>query len=120
MRKKIVAVILLSGIAALYYSCVKTAPEPVNTCSPAFPGSVVTYNGYVSKIISTHCTTTCHNGSGVGPGNFTTYNGVLPYVSQFPYRVIPDNADMPQGNAPLPKEIRDSINIWVQNCAPEK
>lgn len=114
-------ILLFSGIAALYYSCVKTALQPpVNTCSPVFPGSNVTYSNYVSKIISTHCTTTCHNGSGVGPGNFTTYSGVLPYVSQFSYRVISDNADMPKGNAPLPKGVRDSINIWVQNCAPEK
>jgi hypothetical protein len=27
---------------------------------------------------------------------------------------------MPQGHAPLPKSTRDSLNIWISNCSPEK
>lgn len=120
MRKGIIILILVAGVIFIYWGCTKTAVKPpANGCTPAFPHSNVTYNNYVSNIISAHCAT-CHNGGGIGPGNFTTYSGVLPYVSQFSYRVISDNADMPQGNAPLPKSTRDSLNIWVQNCTPEK
>lgn len=120
MRKGIIIFILIAGVIFIYWGCTKSAVKPLaKDCTPAFPLSNVTYDNYVSGIISTRCIT-CHNGGGVGPGNFTTYGGVLPYVSQFSYRVISDNADMPQGNAPLPKSVRDSLNIWVQNCAPEK
>lgn len=90
-----------------------------STCTPQFPGKHVTYTNYMKGIFSAYCTASCHNGNGLAPGDFRTFEGVLPYVDQFRFRVIQDRADMPQGNAPLPASIRDSINIWVQNCAPE-
>jgi hypothetical protein len=90
-------------------------------CTPQFPEMDVTYNNYVRNVIARHCTETCHKGGNtLGPGNFTTYEGVKPYAGDvFYYRVIQDQADMPQGKAPLPKSTRDSLNIWVKNCAPK-
>lgn len=106
---------------SLYMSCSRTAPESPDTsvCIPQFPDRDVTYNGYVKNILNTYCTPNCHNGGGIAPGDFRTYQGVLPYTSQFYYRVIQDRADMPQGNAPLPASIRDSLNTWIGNCTPE-
>jgi hypothetical protein len=108
-------------------SCTRMAPETItddgqnNNCTPQFPDKQVTYNNYVKNIITTHCTVTCHRGGNtLGTGNFTTYSGILPHTgSIFYFRVIQDNADMPQGMAPLPKAIRDSLNIWIANCSPE-
>lgn len=94
--------------------------EQVN-CTPLFPDKDVTYSNYVQGIITRYCTESCHQGGNTpGLGDFRTYNGIKPYTGDiFHYRVIQDNADMPQGNAPLPKSIRDSLNIWIKNCSPE-
>ena len=108
----------------LFDHCTKMATESPNAgsggmCSAAFPEKQVSYNGYVKQIISSYCTNSCHNGDALAPGDFRTYQGILPYVQQFYFRVIQDRADMPQGDAPLPRTIRDSLNIWIENCAPE-
>lgn len=121
--KKIIAFSFIISMGTVFYlSCTRIAPEAPDTtngnCTPKFPGQEVTYNNYVKHILATYCTPTCHNGGSTGPGDFRTYKGVLPYTSQFYYRVIQDKADMPQGNAPLPQTIRDSLNIWLQNCTP--
>lgn len=124
MKKNIALTTFIVSICI--WGCSKTAPEepsgnpPPTNCTPQFPDKQVTYNGYVKNIIAQNCTNTCHKGGNTeGPGNFTTYAGVKPYADKFLLRVIPDNADMPQGRAPLPKAIRDSLNVWVRNCALE-
>jgi hypothetical protein len=89
-------------------------------CTPQFPDMNITYDNYVKNILSQYCITCHQGGNSQGPGNFTSYNGVKPYLGSFHVRVIQDRADMPQGTAPLPKSIRDSLNIWINNCAPEK
>lgn len=123
MKKKIL--ILTAVITTICIRCTNMAPETPSDnqetggCSPQFPNMNITYNNYVKKIVNQYCIV-CHNGgNSPGPGNFGTYNGIRPYVDFFSTRVIPDQADMPQGNAPLPKAIRDSLNVWIKNCAPE-
>lgn len=123
MRKPIL--ILFIGLM-VYMGCTKMAPEfdlddPGKDCTPQFPSMDVTYNNYVRNVIVTHCTETCHKGgNSLGPGNFTTYEGIKPYIGDvFYYRVIQDQADMPQGKAPLPKPMRDSLNVWIKNCGPK-
>lgn len=118
-------VFLLMLLAFLgYMSCAKTSTEPDNNndngseCTPNFPEQEVTYNGYVKNILNTYCIS-CHGGAGPGPGDFRTYQGVLAHTAAFKIRVLPDNADMPMGNAPLPQHIRDSLAVWIGNCTPE-
>lgn len=109
------------------FSCIKTAPQiapgmDTLACSAQFPDMHVTYDGYVKNIIEDYCTNeNCHQGGSTeGPGNFTSFKGLKPYANRiFYFRVIQDNADMPEGKAPLPKRIRDSLNIWIKNCSPE-
>jgi mono/diheme cytochrome c family protein len=74
----------------------------------------------VKNILSRNCIICHQGGNSPGLGNSTTYNGVKPHLDFFYVRVIQDRADMPQGNAPLPKSTRDSLNIWISNCSPEK
>lgn len=123
---KINSKILIAGITILLYACTNMAPETVDEnqgqpgCTPQFPNMNVTYDNYVKNVVSRYCINCHQGGNSLGPGNFTTYNGILPYTTFFEVRVIQDQADMPQGNAPLPKSVRDSLNIWIKNCTPEK
>ena len=119
--------ILIAGFIILFFGCTNNDPAvpgesqgPTVGCTPQFPDKNITYNNYVKNVISRYCSN-CHiGGNSAGPGNFTTYSGVAPYVDFFNVRVIQDGANMPQGNAPLPKSTRDSLNIWIRNCSPEK
>lgn len=88
-------------------------------CTPMYPEMDVTYDNFVKGVVTKYCVSCHYQGNSPGPGNFTTYNGVKSYSAFFEARVISDQADMPQGNAPLPKSVRDSLNIWVKNCTPE-
>jgi hypothetical protein len=110
--------ILIAGIIILISGCINMAPE---FCIPQFPDMNITYDNYVKNIISQNCIN-CHYGGNSAPGlgNFSTYNDLKPYVDFFNVRVISDHADMPQGNAPLPKSTRDSLDVWIKNCSPEK
>jgi hypothetical protein len=123
MKVLIVAVALTALVGLLQSGCAKMAPAVVQEgagCTPEFPDRHVTYENYVKNIITTYCITGCHNGSGTAPGDFRTYEGVSEYTSQFFFRVTQDRADMPQGDAPLPKQMRDSLNIWIKNCTPRQ
>jgi hypothetical protein len=117
---------LILFIGLLILGCTKMAPEFAiddsgQDCTPQFPEMEVTYNNYVRNVIVSHCTESCHKGgNSLGPGDFRTFEGLKPYVGDvFYYRVVQDRADMPQGKAPLPKAIRDSLNIWIKNCGPQ-
>ena len=117
--------LLMFGLMLFFAACSNMASEfeadnnPGNDCTPEFPGMDVTYNNYVAGVLNKYCIECHHTGNSQGPGDFSNYSGVLPYVDMFYFRVIPDNADMPQNNPPLPKAIRDSLNIWIRNCAPQ-
>jgi hypothetical protein len=89
-------------------------------CTPKFPDKNVTYDNYVKGVLAGHCTSCHQGGKSPGTGNFTTYAGVLAHADFFLSRVISPNADMPQGMPQLPKSTRDSLNIWIYNCTPEK
>lgn len=125
MRKTTFA--LITGAFILWGCAENMAPEtdmPQNNqdqsgCTPLYPELDVTYDKFVKGVVTKYCISCHYQGNSPGPGNFATYSGIKPYVDFFEARVISDQADMPQGNAPLPKSIRDSLNFWVQNCAPE-
>lgn len=109
----------------MFWACTNMAPElatddPVSgDCVPEFPDMNITYENYVKGVLTRNCITCHYPGNSPGPGDFTTYEGIQVYVGNaFFYRVISDQADMPQNNAPLPQTTRDSLNVWISNCAP--
>lgn len=118
--------LLMAGLFLLMVGCDNMAPETVEetpgtqNCTPQYPGMNITWDNYVKKVITQNCVTCHQGGNSPGPGNFSTYAGVKVHLDHFYVRVIQDRADMPQGNAPLPKTTRDSLNMWIGNCAPEK
>lgn len=123
---RITSKIWITGLALLLWGCTNMAPEMISedpgpdNCTPQFPEMNVTYDNYVKKIMTQYCIECHYGGNSPGPGNFSTYEGIKEYTgASFFSMVISDQADMPQGNAPLPKSMRDSLNIWIQNCAPE-
>lgn len=103
--------------------CGNSVSQIPEDCVPEFPDEQVTYDNYVQNIVAASCTISCHRGGSTeGPGDFRTYDGFIPYATKqsFVFRVITDNADMPQDNAPLPESTRDSLNVWISNCFPEQ
>jgi hypothetical protein len=124
---KIKSKIWIAGFSILLWACTNMAPEMIpeepgpDNCTPQFPEMNVTYENFVKKIVTQYCVSCHYGGNSPGPGDFRTYNGLKDYTgASFYAMVISDQADMPQGNAPLPKSMRDSLNIWIQNCTPEK
>ncbi|WP_159519473.1 hypothetical protein [Sunxiuqinia indica] len=120
------ALILMLGFNLIYFGCSNETAlempdenEETPDCTPQFPEMDVTYDNYVKGIVDKYCISCHYAGNSPGPGNFTSYSGVAAYSDFFATRVIGDNADMPQGNAPLPQAVRDSLNVWIQNCAPK-
>jgi hypothetical protein len=115
-------ILMLIAVGTIIFGCTNMAPEEEDPtgCTPEFPEMDVTYENYVKGIVTQYCIECHHTGNSTGPGDFTTYNGLMAYTgSSFYFRVIQDGADMPQGNAPLPKAIRDSLDVWIRNCAPQ-
>ena len=124
---KIKCKIWIAGITFLLWGCTNMASEMLtedpdsDNCTPQFPEMNITYENYVKKIVTQYCIECHYSGNSPGPGDFTNYAGLKLYTGDvFYFNVIQDQADMPQGNAPLPKSIRDSLDIWIKNCAPEK
>jgi hypothetical protein len=124
--KKTTFLLLIAGITVLY-GCKNESSEMLpdeepeqEDCMPQFPEMDVTYNNFVKGVMTQYCISCHHTGNSTGPGDFTTYSGIVAYATgnSFYARVIQDGADMPQGTAPLPKAIRDSLDVWIQNCAP--
>lgn len=121
--KILLCLFLFGAIILLFTACGNSVSEIPEDCEPEFPDAQITYDNYVKNVVSANCTISCHRGGSTeGPGDFTTYEGLLSAAVDraFVFRVISDNADMPQDNAPLPESTRDSLNIWVNNCFPEQ
>ena len=84
----------------------------------------VTYSGVVKDIINQNCAySPCHNGSGDGPGDFRTYDGLETYLESglFKERAV-DIRDMPPNNAPGPKQLSpteiDILKCWIKDDYP--
>jgi hypothetical protein len=99
----------------LWSSCKKdnNAPE----CNVA-NSEGLTYTTHMKAIIDEYCIS-CHSGSGPGPGNYTTYEGIKPYLhnNEVLNTVVIDKS-MPQGVV-MPQAKIDSINCWLQNGHPK-
>lgn len=90
-----------------------------------------TYETDIKVLINTSCAYSgCHSG-GTAPGNFTSYNGILPYLENgtLKERVVNQASNsssvMPPSYAPdgRPKELtqeeKDLIHCWIIDGYPE-
>ncbi len=110
-------------------------PPPTN---PAYCDtiSITTYEQGVKEIIDNSCAYSgCHDGSGgIGPGNYTDYNGILPYLNSGSIleRVVNQKDDPSLGMPPnasvyleskqddLTQEQFEIIQCWLLQGFPER
>lgn len=101
-------------LVLLIFSCKKT-----KKLTPSCDGSKPTYNAGIKTIIDNNCMgSSCHvNGSPYG--NFTTYNGLAPYLSNGLFkRDVLEMQIMPK-NKNLTQDEINKIQCWVDNGYPE-
>jgi hypothetical protein len=101
-------------IVALALSCKKN-----KKLKPKCDGSNLTFNSGIKAIISNNCTaSTCHP-AGSPYGNFTTYQGLQPYIQNGLFkRDVLDLQIMPK-NKKLSQDDLNKIQCWVDNGYPE-
>ncbi len=96
----------------------------------------VTYVNYAKPIIDESCAYTgCHDGlGGIGPGDYTTYDGLLPVLNggQFKNRVFDRRDDpvigMPPDKSVYPESLKDDLTsseldllrCWMEAGFPEQ
>lgn len=122
--------LLLISLTILILSCSRDSFEPQNLdCD-----EVITYDGLIKPIIDSSCSYSgCHDGSGIGPLDYSNYNGMLPHLQSgsFTSRVInsrdlpvlgmpPDIGTYPQAmKSDLTDEEWNLVNCWLDNGFPE-
>lgn len=80
-----------------------------------------TYDNQIQPIIANSCAySNCHDGSGLAPGNFNSYAGMLSILneSKFDTRAV-INRDMPPSYATGPKSLTQEeialLQCWIEN-----
>jgi hypothetical protein len=105
---------ILAGLVG-WSSCKKgddsvpcTVPDP----------AALRYTANMKAIIDEYCIS-CHSGSGPGPGNYTTYEGIESDLHNGKVmETVVIEKTMPQGFV-MPQAKIDSINCWLQNGHPK-
>lgn len=115
MNRTIISVFTVGIICvALVFSCKKS-----KKLTPKCDGSKPTYNAGIKAIIDNNCTgSSCHV-AGSPYGNFTSYNGLAPYLTNGLFkRDVLEMQIMPK-NKNLSQEDINKIQCWVDNGYPE-
>ncbi|MEM8907948.1 MAG: hypothetical protein AAGD05_08900 [Bacteroidota bacterium] len=105
-------------LSVLTWSCSSDKlPEPeVGGCDPA-----LAYNGAIKAIIDNSCAFSgCHVAGGDGPGDYTTYAGLLGNLENesIKTRVI-DQRDMPIAPGEISPEDLELVRCWLLAGFPE-
>ena len=100
---------------ALFNACDKNDPEGPE-CT--LPNVSFSYTTNIKPIIDRYCLS-CHSGSGPGPHDYRTYEGLKPLLDDGLVldRVVIEKT-MPQGGG-MSQAARDSINCWIQAGYPK-
>ena len=117
-------------LTILLIACDSATTEPSEGCD----NLVATYNTNVKQIIDQTCAySSCHDGAGLGPGDYSTYGGLNNIINNgsFVNRVI-DQADNPSIGMPpdmsiyafslqddLSAEQMEIIMCWIDAGFPE-
>ena len=102
------SIVLLAGVLYLQ-SCKKDDPKGPD-CN--LPNATLSYTLNIKGIIDQQCVS-CHAGSGPGPDDYRTYEGIKSHLGEGHVldRVV-ITKDMPQGGG-MSQAQRDSINCWI-------
>jgi hypothetical protein len=97
-------------------ACKKDGHGDAPACNQ--PDAVLSYSGNIKGIIDRYCIS-CHSGSGPGPDDYRTFEGMKSHLDagHFLDEVVVDKT-MPQGGG-MPQSARDSINCWIQAGYPK-
>jgi hypothetical protein len=100
-----------------------------NGCDPAIdpnddgpdctlPNADLSYTKNIKGIIDAYCIS-CHGGSGPGPDDYRSYEGMKSHLDEghFLEQVV-INKTMPQGGG-MGQPQRDSINCWIKSGYPK-
>lgn len=113
MSTRLLLSALALGLLLALPACDKDDNDQGPDCN--LPGADnLTYTLHIKRIIDEQCVS-CHSGSGPGPGNYTTYEGLkgdLDNGDVLESVVIEKN--MPQGGG-MSQAQRDSINCWIKS-----
>ena len=114
MKKLFFLSVLIFILHSCYYDKEEEIYGPV-TCDV----TDVTYSSHVAPIINSSCATTgCHVSGGSGPGNFTVFNELIAKVNNgsFENRVLIQQTMPP--NSELSECDLQTLEIWINNGAP--
>lgn len=116
MKKTVISFVSIFVVTiVLVISCKKS-----KKLTPSCDGSKPTYNNGIKPIIDNNCMgSSCHV-AGSPYGNFTTYNGLAPYLSgsNLFKRDVLDQQIMPKNNN-LSQDDLNKIQCWADNGYPE-
>ena len=106
--------IIIAGIACLSIAFVLSCKKK-GKLKAECDGSKPTYNGEIKAIINNNCMgSSCHV-AGSPYGNFTTYNGLTPYISNGLFkRDVIELQIMPK-NKKLSQSDINKIQCWIDN-----
>ncbi len=111
MKFKHVAILFAFLILALSGQGCKSNDDPKGPdCN--LPNANLSYSLNIKAIIDQQCLN-CHSGSGPGPDDYRTYEGIKPHLDEGHVleRVVIIK-DMPKGGG-MSQGQRDSINCWI-------
>ncbi len=127
MKKVSSITILFVWVFAMLTQCTSDVVSPPVDCDNVTP----TYTSDIKSIIDQTCAYSgCHDGSGgLGPGNYSSYNGILPDLrnGSFADRVINQRDNpvrgMPPNRSIYPESQQDDLteiqfqlmSCWLQN-----
>ena len=127
--KKIMSLVLFFGL--LIFAC--TSDKLEEPIPPTFcEANVVTYDNQVKPIIDRNCAIAgCHVQGTIAPGQFDTYDGLRPFLSDAEFRTfvidlrddpnlgMPPNWPTNPGPMDLTEEEFEIISCWVAQEYPE-
>lgn len=97
-----------------------SACKKAEKATPVCDGTISAYNSNIKSIINDNCTSSGCHGSGSSNGDFTSYNGLKPVLSngKFKSQVL-DNQTMPKGARNLSADQLNKIMCWYESNYPE-
>lgn len=115
--QKLPILVLVAAFTAVVLNACKEDDEPDGPAC-TLPNATFAYTTNVKPLIDQYCTP-CHSGSGPGPHDYRTYEGIKPLLDngEVLKRVVVEKT-MPQGGG-MPQAARDSINCWIQSGYPK-